>query len=67
MSTDLKLSKAQTSKIIQPEGLLGSILSKLTGPLMKVSVPLAKNSCFSHWCRNSKKKKKKYMVLGQRL
>ena len=43
MSTDLKLSKAQISKIIQSGGFLGSLLSKLTGPLMKVAVPLAKS------------------------
>ena len=43
MSTDLKLSKAQISKIIQSGGFLGSLLSKLAGPLMKVPVPLAKN------------------------
>ena len=44
MSTDLKLSKAQISKIIQSGGLLGgSLLSKLAGPLMKVAIPLAKN------------------------
>ena len=42
MSTDIKLSKAQISKIIQSGGLLGSLLSKLAGPLMKVAVPLAK-------------------------
>ena len=41
MSTDLKLSKAQISKIIQPRGFLGSLLSKLTGPLIKVAIPLA--------------------------
>ena len=29
MSTDIKLSKAQISKIIQSEGFLGSLLSKL--------------------------------------
>ena len=44
MSTDLKLSKAQISKIIQSGGFLGSLLSKLAGPLMKVAVPLAKNT-----------------------
>ena len=33
MSTDLKLSKAQISKIIQSGGFLGSLLSKLAGPL----------------------------------
>ena len=43
MPTDLKLSKAQISKIIQSGGFLGSLLSKLAGPLMKVAVPLAKN------------------------
>ena len=43
MSTDIKLSKAQISKIIQPGGFLGSLLSKLAGPLLKIAVPLAKN------------------------
>ena len=43
MSTDLNLSKAQISKIIQSGGFLGSLLSKLAVPLMKVAVPLAKN------------------------
>ena len=43
ISTDIKLSKAQTSKIIQSGGNLGSLLSKLAGLLMKVAVPLAKN------------------------
>ena len=43
MSTDTKLSKAQITKIIQSRGFLGSLLSKLTGSLMKVAVPLAKN------------------------
>ena len=43
MSTDLKLSKAQISKIIESGGFLGSLLSKLADPLMKVAVPLAKN------------------------
>ena len=43
MSTDIKLSKAQLSKIILSGGFLGSILSKLAGPWMKVAVPLAKN------------------------
>ena len=42
MSTDLTLSKAQISKIIQSGGFLGSLLSKLAGPLMKVAIPLAK-------------------------
>ena len=43
MLTDLKLSRAQISKIIQSGGFLGSLLSKLAGPLMKVAIPLAKN------------------------
>ena len=43
MSTDVKLFKAQISEIIQSGGFLGSLLSKLAGPLMKVAVPLAKN------------------------
>ena len=43
MSTDLKLSKAQISKIIQSERFLGSLSSKLAGPFMKVAFPLAKN------------------------
>ena len=43
MSTDLKLSRAQISKIIQSGGFLGSLLSKLAGPLMKVAISLAKN------------------------
>ena len=54
MSTDLKLSKAQINKIIQSGGFLGSLLSKLAGPLMKVAIPLAGIQ-------------KKYMDLGQRL
>ena len=43
ISTDLKLSKAQISKIIQSGEFLRSLLSKLAGPLMTVAVPLAKN------------------------
>ena len=43
MSTDLKLSKVQISKIIQSGGSLGSLLSNLAGPLIKVAIPLAKN------------------------
>ena len=46
MSTDLKLSKAQISKIIQSSGFLGSFFSKVAGPLMKVAISLAKK-CFS--------------------
>ena len=33
---------AQIVKIIQSEGFLGSLLSKLAGPLMKIAAPLAK-------------------------
>ena len=43
LTTDIKLSKAQTKKIIQSGGFLGKSLSKLAGPLMKVELPLAKN------------------------
>ena len=43
MSTDLKLSNAQIPKIIQSGGFLGSLLNRLAGSLMKVSIPLAKN------------------------
>ena len=43
MPTNLKLSKAQISKIVQFGGFLGSLLSKLADPLMKVEIPLAKN------------------------
>ena len=42
-STILKLSGAHISKTIQSGGFLGSLLSKLAGPLMKVVIPLAKN------------------------
>ena len=43
MSADLKLCKTQITKIIQFGGFLGSLLSKLPGPLMKITIPLAKN------------------------
>ena len=43
MSADIKLPKSQVSKIIQFGGFLGSLLSKLAFPLMKVAVALAKN------------------------
>ena len=43
MSTDIKLSKAQISKIIQSGGFLGSLLSKLAGQLVKVAISLTKN------------------------
>ena len=43
MSTDIRLSKAQLSKIIQIGGFLGALLGKFASPLMNVAVPLAKN------------------------
>ena len=43
ISTDIKFSKAQISKITQSGGFLGSLLSKWAGPLMKATVLLAKN------------------------
>ena len=43
MSTEVKLSKALISKIIQSGRFFGLLLSQLAGPLMKVVVPLAKN------------------------
>ena len=43
MSTYLKLSRAHISKIIQSGRFLGSLLSKLAGPLIKIAIPLAKN------------------------
>ena len=38
MSTDLKLSKTQISKMIQSGGFLRSLLSRIAGPLMKIAV-----------------------------
>ena len=43
MSTDIKFSKTQISKMIQSEGFLGLLLSKKAVPLMKIAVPVAKN------------------------
>ena len=43
ISTDLKLSKDQISKIIQSGWFLGSLLSKLAAPLMNVTIPFEKN------------------------
>ena len=42
MPTELKLSRAQISKLIQSGGVLGLLLSKLAGLLLKVTIPLAK-------------------------
>ena len=72
MSTDLKLSEAQISKIIQSGGFSGSLLSKLAGLSMELAIPLAKNvlaplgitaaaSTIDAWIQ------KKYMVLEIRL
>ena len=43
ISNNLKLSKAQISEIFQSAGVLGSLLSNLDVPLMKVAITLAKN------------------------
>ena len=43
LATNIKLSKVQIKKLIQSEGFLGKLLSKLAGPLMKLALPLAKN------------------------
>ena len=43
MSTDIKSSKTQISKIIQSGGFSGYLLIKLAGPLMEAAVPIAKN------------------------
>ena len=70
-SADIKLSKTQITKIIQSGRLIGSLLSKLAGPLMKVAVPLAKNVLDSLGITSAASvldariQKKKYMDLGQ--
>ena len=46
LSTDVKFSKTQLLKMIQSGGFLGNLLSKLAGPLMKVTMSLAKK-CIS--------------------
>ena len=71
MSTDMKLSKAQISKIIQSGEFLGSLLSKLVDPLMKVTISLAKNvlaplgitTAFQQLMHEFKRK---YMIQGQK-
>ena len=73
ISTDLKLYKAQISKIIQSGGFLGSLLRKIAGPLMKVAIPLAKNVLAPLGITAAASAidagilKKKYMVLEQQL
>ena len=71
MSTDVKLSKSQLSKIIQSGGFLGSLLSKIAGPLMKEAAPLARNILTplgitaAAFAIDPVIQKKKYMVLEQ--
>ena len=72
MSTDIKLSKAQITKILQSGGFLRSLLSKLTGPLLKVAVPLAKHILAPLGITAAASAidagiQKKYMVLEQQL
>ena len=73
MPTDLKFSKAQISNIIQSGGFLGSLLSKLSDPLMKVAIPSAKNVLTPLGVTTAASatdagiQKKKYMVLEQQL
>ena len=72
MSTHLKLSKAQISKVIQSGGFLGSWLSKLAGPLMKVAIPLAKKILAPSGITAAASAidagiQKRYMVLEQQL
>ena len=43
MSTAMKLSKTQISKIIQSSGFFGLLLSKTADPLIKVAVTLEKD------------------------
>ena len=43
MPTNLQFSKVQISKIVQSGRFLGSLLSKLAGPLVKVAIPLTNN------------------------
>ena len=71
-SADIKFSKAQINKIIQSGGFLGSLLSKLAGPLMKVAIPLAKNVLAPLGITAAASAldagiQKKYMDLGQQL
>ena len=72
MLTNLKFSKAQISKIIPSGGYLGSLLSKLAGPLMKAAIPLAKNILAPLGITDAASAidagvQKQYMVLEQQL
>ena len=70
---NMSLSKAQISEIIQSGELLGSLLSKIAGTLMKEAVSLTKNIwaplgiTAAAWAIDAanQKKKKKIMVLEQ--
>ena len=73
---NMSLSKAQISEIIQSGELLGSLLSKIAGTLMKEAVSLTKNIwaplgiTAAAWAidaanQKKKKKKKKIMVIEQ--
>ena len=44
MSTDLKLSRAQTNKIFQCGEFLGSLLSKLAASAIDAGIPKKKNT-----------------------
>ena len=72
-STDIKVSEAQITKIIQSGGFLGFLLSKLAGPLMKVAILLAKHILAPLGITAAASAidagilKKKYMDLGQQL
>ena len=67
MSTDLKLSKAQISKIIQSGGFFISLLSTLAGSLMKLAIPLALLGITAAASAIDGGIEKKYMVLKIRL
>ena len=73
ISTDIKLPKAQISKIIQSGGFLGSLLSNIAGTLMKVALPLAKRILpplgitVAASAGLLQEFKRKYMVLEQQL
>ena len=43
LSMDIKLSKFQLSKIIQPAGFLSTLSDRLIGSLMKVAAPVVNN------------------------
>ena len=51
MSLAIKLSKAQISKIVQSRRFLGSLLSKIACPLMKLAAPLPKETTW-FWSNN---------------